>query len=287
MVLLYYIKTKDRIERAYMNKPVKLHILMNPPYDGDLHLQILNKVSKVFPNAIISNISPVAPLYEHFAYGRNLNLDSVESYHIKNIISEQKAEKDFGLSNIGSDLGIWVRDPAASNNTNICSELFGTKYDLISKMWAAVEPTEKLVKHIIKFNACSKPLVLKLVYGLSLNNHGLRTPSSFNLISLNYNTAIAGIDSIHTRYLEFDNEKDRRLYYDLYTSTIMRFFYKEVLRGRCDYNLIPWFDTTTLEQTAIENFLINFFKLSVDDLKTINNDMKDFLSTKRSPKYEG
>ena len=260
-----------------MNKSGKLHILMNPPYGGDRHLQILNKVSKVFPNAIISNLSPIAPLYEHFAYGKKLNLDNVESYHIKNIISEQKAEKDFGLSNIGSDLGIWVRDLATPNNINICTELFGTKYDLISRMWAAVKPVEKLAKHVIKFNDCAKPLVLKLVYGLSLTNHGLRTPSSFNLMSLNYNTATIGINSTHTRYLEFDNEKDRRLYYDLYTSTIMRFFYKEVLRGRCDYNLVPWFDAMILEQTVIEDFLINFFKLSIDDLKTINNDMKDFL----------
>ena len=42
-------------------------IIMNPPYDGNLHLQILDKVIKTFPDAEIVNLSPIRWLQDPLA----------------------------------------------------------------------------------------------------------------------------------------------------------------------------------------------------------------------------
>ena len=252
-------------------------IIANPPYNKNLHLNILNKLKEACPKAEIVSLSPIAPLYEHFAYGRSIILKNPFEWSIKEIIEEHEAETAFGLSNIGSDLGIWwSRQDSKSTETQLQYELFGAKASLIQKLWKAFENTDKLANHVLTYSQCTKPNIVKFVYGLSLSNHGLVTTSSYNLTSLTFMTATTGVDSSHTRYIETNNLEEQKAVHAFYCSTIMRFFYKEVLRGRCDYTLIPWFTPAELTAKPIK-FLSEFCGLTADELALIQTTMTPYL----------
>lgn len=49
-----------------------MHIIMNPPYSGNLHLKIVSKIISEYPNAEIVNLSPIRWLQDPLAeYKKN------------------------------------------------------------------------------------------------------------------------------------------------------------------------------------------------------------------------
>ena len=42
-------------------------IIMNPPYDGNLHLKILSKIISEYPEAEVVNLSPIRWLQDHLS----------------------------------------------------------------------------------------------------------------------------------------------------------------------------------------------------------------------------
>ena len=84
-----------------------MNVIMNPPYDGSLHLKKLNKVIKAYPESEIINLSPIRWLQDPFASDKK----STEFERFKNIrkhiadievISAKEANDLFGI-NLFSD----------------------------------------------------------------------------------------------------------------------------------------------------------------------------------------
>jgi hypothetical protein len=103
-----------------MNKKFDL-IIMNPPYQGNLHLKILAEAIKHLKdkNSVCVNLSPVRWLQDPFALYKRSQLKTYESTICKKIdsldaINNELISKLFNIA-IYSDLGIYV---CKSNNTN-------------------------------------------------------------------------------------------------------------------------------------------------------------------------
>ena len=102
------------IERSNVNilKTMKdLNIIMNPPYDGSLHLKILNNVIKTFSEAKIVNLSPIRWLEDPLAeYKKNSDYKKFENIrkHIEDIekLESFLTNKLFNISFL--DLGIYT-----------------------------------------------------------------------------------------------------------------------------------------------------------------------------------
>lgn len=89
----------------------ELCIIMNPPYDGNLHLKILDKVIEEFPENEIVNLSPIRwiqdPLAEYKKHTDWFKFENVRK-RIKtlDIVSDVDAQNLFGAGFL-SDLGIY------------------------------------------------------------------------------------------------------------------------------------------------------------------------------------
>ena len=76
-----------------------MNVIMNPPYNGNLHLKIIDKVIKVCPNSEIVNLSP--NFYEDYK-----KLDGVPIASDIEIISRDKASILFGGIQLAFNLSI-------------------------------------------------------------------------------------------------------------------------------------------------------------------------------------
>lgn len=122
-----------------MSKP-KLKIIMNPPYDRNLHLKIADKMNKDFPEAEIVSLSPVRwlqdPLAEHkrssdwqrFSALRD-DISSID------IIPAKDACEIFNMT-VSSDLGILSIDRSGRHYEDIRSPI-------ISKIYASGDHFDK------------------------------------------------------------------------------------------------------------------------------------------------
>lgn len=85
-------------------------VIMNPPYDGNTHLKILNNVVEEFPDAEIVNLSPIRwlqdPLSEHKQNSAYKKFENVRN-HIDSIdvIERHDTNKLFGI--ICETLGVY------------------------------------------------------------------------------------------------------------------------------------------------------------------------------------
>ena len=106
------VKIIERKDVNILKNMKDLNIIMNPPYDGSLHLKILDSVTKTFPEAKIVNLSPIRWLEDPLAeYKKNSDFKRFENIrkHIENveIIKSIDASSLFNIS-IYSDLGIYT-----------------------------------------------------------------------------------------------------------------------------------------------------------------------------------
>lgn len=107
-----------------------MNIIMNPPYNGNLHLKTLDKVIKANPNSEIVNLSPIRWLQDPFASDKK----STEFERFKNIrkhiadievISAKEANDLFSI-NLFSDLGIY-RKTSQKNAESLAQHMNDSK----------------------------------------------------------------------------------------------------------------------------------------------------------------
>lgn len=106
--ILLYIINKRLLEKDYFVK-----IIMNPPYKGSLHLEIVSKMKEQFPDAEIVSLSPANWLLDPLAKSRGTVykrykqlIDYIKSLEI---IDRVEANRIFGIEQ-QSDFGIYFID---------------------------------------------------------------------------------------------------------------------------------------------------------------------------------
>lgn len=140
--LYIFIKDKYNIKTLMEIKNMKFDVaIMNPPYDGNLHLKILEKIIPIADKVV--NISPVRWLLDPLAkYKKNSDYNKFEESISKNIESleviDAKTAKGLFGAIFGSDLGIYT----CCNTTSNCIYT-----DLIDNI------TKRVVQYMIKNHA--------------------------------------------------------------------------------------------------------------------------------------
>lgn len=93
-----------------------MNVIMNPPYNKNLHLKILRKIIKAFPDSEIVNLSPIEFLYRPFAkptwqsWKDEFRNDFSGKFEVAEIIRKEEASELFGIG-IEASLGIWHFGP--------------------------------------------------------------------------------------------------------------------------------------------------------------------------------
>ena len=139
-----YINTSDDkndlklfSEKGKIGKMPKFDVaIMNPPYDGTLHLDILSKIVKIATKVI--NVSPVRWLQDPLAKWKNKSdfskyEDDVCKHLVKlDIINSADADKLFGVR-FSTDLGIYVLNEKGGFNYRKFNT--NTIIDKVKKKW--------------------------------------------------------------------------------------------------------------------------------------------------------
>lgn len=110
------VKIIERKDVNILKDMNDLNIIMNPPYDSNLHLKVLQNVINEFPDANIVNLSPIRWLEDpcaEYKKGSDFKKFSLVRSHIEKLekISVIEAENSFGIG-LPYNLGLfpWLGD---------------------------------------------------------------------------------------------------------------------------------------------------------------------------------
>ena len=127
-------------------------IIMNPPYDGPLHLKILDKAIKAAPSSEIVNLSPIRWLQDPLALEKKstefVRFGNIRK-HIENIdvIAAKEANTMFDIS-LFSDLGIYTVNSKGGFDTQNFWKTFRSKENI--SILNKVKVHDSLKNHIEK-----------------------------------------------------------------------------------------------------------------------------------------
>ena len=256
-------------------------IIMNPPYDRNLHLKILEKVIPM-ANKVI-NISPVRWLQDPFApYLKKSDYNKFEksvSKHIKDIqfIPAKKATELFGNASFTMNLGIYELDANGGYN-------YHHDDPLITKIVQKIMKSNWLPFNQKKFYQAgcvqTKPYILN-VAAIRTNEAGQDTPrivckeyanqcSTQLMASTSVFKGGSGLNAVH---FEFDTEDERKNFWSCYNHPFMLWTYTywkmdaNIRSTNVPYfgdythswdykDFFEWFDLTKEEQTRVMKEII-------------------------------
>lgn len=259
--------------------------ICNPPYEGDLHLNIIKKVIEI--SDVVVNISPVVKIINK----RLKFTDKVKSYkkfvpmfkYIQSldVMTNQKFEDIFGITT-QNVMGIQVYDKSKPDlnwtNDKFCEygvdfydePLFTREFEknLIKKVFdkialsnwgnAADTTTGSFILNYSGFFGQSNKKDI-----IEWHTPGFKTWQS--QVAAKYNNT----DPVHNKQFKFLNEQIAHNFYDSYRCSFIRWIvslwkmdlhsYPEYIPWTGDYNHVwsnadwmDWFDLTTIERQFIE-----------------------------------
>ena len=247
--------------------------ILNPPYDRNLHLKVLEQVIPVAEKVI--NISPVRWLQDPFApyLGRSdyNKFEESVSKHIKDleIIPAKKASELFQEASFTMNLGIYTCDSEGGWNYRHDDPLVNKIVEkTMENSW---EPYAQ--KYFYK-NGCIqvKPYVLNTAGVLSggvLNS----TYDSQCKVTLSNPESIkkggVGSDSAH---FEFDTEEERKNFYDCYCHPFMKW---QISLWKRDVHTktikVPYFGDYTKPWT--NDMFKEYFGITDEEWKRVEREM--------------
>ncbi len=203
--------------------------IMNPPYDKNLHIDILNNVKK-FVNNIV-NISPIGKMQYALSFNTEL---PVKDMAIDRIPMDM-ANEIFQTIEIREDLGIWYNGKCS---TNIIPH-----YNLVHKLITKLK-TYKTELLSSKFEKNIGKFPVKFVYGATIAGHGGHGRACYRIISDNDSTAFSLKPTGHVRYINVSNYQEQKELQKIYNLLFLRFCYYIIERGNTPYKWLPVFDNT-------------------------------------------
>jgi len=259
----------------------------NPPYDGSLHLKILEKVIPYAEETI--NISPISAFQYSFVSGNTKKIDNLinnSQLEIAELIDCDDSTKLFGLQSLGSDLAIMHFKDGKTDMNEIYKDIV-PNYKLANKVLTKIR--ENLGKGIYPLREVltskGSETSLKFVDGLSLKNHGGHGFSAFSCVSRNYTTAINYEKvSTHIKYVNFKTKEERDNAWKSMTSKFMRWVQKDVTQGSPDYKILflckdytkPWDNKRFCDYFNITGYISDTEAEPDSEWEEILNTMKKY-----------
>ena len=264
-------------------------IIMNPPYNRGLHLKILAEAITHLKDekSTCVNLSPVLKLQTAWRRGKVAKeLSFLNSCTASvDVIDCDTAVALFNLGNCGTDLGIWKC--ALKNSTNIfeLGKSITSNAAFIDKIKRITSNMPKMNEHLIDaMSVKNNSLFIKFVDGLSLKNNGGHGKSSYAATSINFSTATKFTPGHHCKYVLFTDKNEQFVFWKIYTSNVIRFFYMTLMGGNTEYELLPWLGGSINPRTGKKGYegewtdedLYKFFNITPEEQKVIEETMEKY-----------
>ena len=264
------------IERKDVNilKTMKdLNVIMNPPYDGSLHLKILDSVINTFPEAKIVSLQPANQIFscerlfnEHAFITAHKEL----TQHIQDVdlIKAEKASELFNTAFAGPLMIIYYDLTKEGKNIKDFNIIKPELRSIVEKTVQAVwNKKYKSLQDAIKTKYTPNKYYLTCpeVHG----NQGKRDWAE--ITSSNYETALKSKQRFGW-HLEFDTEEERLNCWKSWHLKSHMFIHSLVKSDNFNrYKNLPYLDDYTHEWT--DEMLYEYFELTEDEIKEIEKEV--------------
>lgn len=242
-------------------------IIMNPPYNKGLHLDILFEAIKHGKDII--NLSPVTEVQKAILFNNDKSL-LPENFEILKTFDVEESSRLFNIS-IRQELGLWHISNNVKTDWNKLRSQLIKNIDIVLKVYSKLNGSLK--SHLtLKPNSNT---FLKFGYNVSTYNNGKITSSTFRYVSANYETATQGVDKGHTLYLNFKSEDELKNAHTLYTCEFFRWFSLYGLLCTTSYDFFPWISDYTHPWT--DEMLYKHFEFTEEEIKQIEKETSAFI----------
>lgn len=239
-----------------------MHIIMNPPYNGNLHLKILQEAMKHSDDVV--NISPIRWLQDPLAeYKKNSDWEKFADIrkHIESleVVSAAEADKVFGI-NFRCDLGIYH-----------ITENGGWKDDINKRKSFVDKILQKAADKSIMDIATEEGWrgEYKGIFGVINSHYG----DIEHFIKNDYKLFCEGRYTNTNKVLFFDTEQERQAMFSYLSSKLMNAFAKEVrVNQRVPWQFVPVLPDYTHSWT--DEKLYEYFKLTPEEIKEIEKETR-------------
>ena len=244
-------------------------IIMNPPYDGSLHLKILDKVIKACPNAEIVNLSPANQLFsgmrlvkDHSFVKKNPNI--TKNIQDVDLIKPEEASVMFGAAFAGPLMLIHydlTKEGKDYKEFNIIPKNLRCVFDKTVR--AVYEGKYPSLQSAIKEGDCLKDK-------LSLTCpevHGHRGQSDWaEITSKNYEKALASKQRWGW-HLEFDTEEERKNCWECWHLKSHMFIHSLIKSD--NFNMYQWLPLLDYTHHWTDEMLYEYFGLTEEEIEEI------------------
>ena len=238
-----------------------MHIIMNPPYNGNLHLKILREVIEQCNGAEIVNLSPIRWLQDPLAeYKKGSDYNKFEDVRKKieslDVVSAKEAQEFFGIQH--SDLGIYYLTKDASGFVR------DTSLDSIFVKILAKAKEDSFRENITTDRTGLFIDVLDIYGGIIGKGSGFVKPLGYNRIPSS--TACNGDKYWHC--VKFDTKEEAENFYKTSLTKLYLFIFKFVRSGqRLLFEYVPFMPTYKHPWTDAE--LYDYFHLTEEERQEI------------------
>ena len=262
-------------------------IIMNPPYDGNTHLKILNNVVEEFPDAEIVNLSPIRwltdPLAEHKKNSDYKKFPNVRD-HISSleIMNGAKMSSEFDAA-FFADLAIYhlTKDGGYKRKEN----------KLLDKMISRLD--DNLKNHIVKDDLDGISLLITLYAAGSGDRLKDVYNTNFNLSKdrayytnkknettgetyFEYKQRVAwGNNGVKSEgpNVKFTTREERENFYESWNTKTLRYMFGSTMSGLGVHaQFLPWLGDYTKKWD--DESLREYFELTDEEWKEIENTVK-------------
>ena len=240
-------------------------ILMNPPYDGNLHLKIVEQsIPMLTDDGILVNLSPIRWLQDPLAkYKKGSDYCKFEesvAKHIENLVEISMVDAcDMFGAGFNSDLGIYyiTKNGGWKNNIN-------TTKSFVDKILQ--KATDKSIMDIAT-KECWRG-EYKGIFGVINSHYG----DIEHFIKNDYKLFCKGRYTNTNKVLFFDTEQERQAMFSYLSSKLMDAFAKEVrINQRVPWQFVPVLPDYTHPWT--DEQLYEYFNLTPEEVKEIEELM--------------
>ena len=286
-----FIEKKDDLS-FYTNSSMKFNsIIMNPPYDDNLHLKVVNEcLNHIVDNGEIINLSPIRWLQDPLAeYKRDSDWKAFK--RIRNqiekldVIQAQDALRLFGAA-FTMNLGIYTINKnggwTSFDKNNILTKIISSKsigipfttYGKRTKKFFVLLKTVDGTSHVERGQLPDGNILRKEYHygkwfedGVSTNGKTLQQCKDDNKRCTNGNIN-------NWRIVEFDTKSEIENFYNFTKTNLCRYVYLSECCGtstpNCKY--LPFMPTYTHPWT--DEMLYDYYSLTEDEIKEIEETIK-------------
>lgn len=258
-------------------------IFMNPPYDKNLYIKILDQALKEHPDEIIINLSPISWLQDPLAKkNKNSDWNKFENVrkHIESleVIDSKQAEKLFNIR-VGTDLGIYTLSPQGGwinpwENKLVEKIADGIKDNL--KNHIVVDNLNGISLLVSNFcdgsrGGCDSYLYLFKDRSYYKNTKNETTGETY----LEYSEKVAWGNrqpKDKQTNIKFNSELERDNFYDSYQTKLLKWYFQKInIRTGINPKYLPWLGDYSKQWT--DEDICKYFNLTEEEIKTIYNEV--------------